>query len=266
MKSMKFLVQLSAVLLLLNAVACTPYKSALTDIRKDFDQAVKAEEKCMIAALERSENPSFAHCDNEAFLSVQADIDSLIAKYSEPLISDDVLWQALALKSFAAYNAEQNAVAIDAARRAVQLASNSDKDRQARDYFVAQAMPGLVKANELYIQLESINETVSEANYQQAADLAKSALDDLEQVRASAEQAPDAVAYLTTAKLSVYKNWLDILFDTIDRDASDADVMRKRKREDEILAMAKADLLRWEKSGAEAQLLRYWRALLGVGA
>lgn len=253
-------------LLLLNTVACTPYKSALTDIRKDFDQAVAAEQKCISTALERAENPSFTRCENDAFIAVHADIDSLIARHGEALIKDDVLWQALALKAFAAYHAEENATAMDAAKRAVQLASNSDKDRQARDYFVSQAMPGLVKASELYIQLESINETVSEANYQYIADLARSALDDLEQVRVGAESSPDAVAYLLMAKLSVYKNWLDILFDTIDGDSSDEAVRRKRAREDEILDRAREDLTRWEKVGADAQLLRYWRALLGVGA
>lgn len=255
-----------AVLLLLLQAACTPYQSALTSIRQDFNQAVEAETDCIKTAFEASDNPDLMACDNRAFREVQEAIDSLLAQHGDALIKDDVLWQVLALKSFAAYQAEQYTQALDAATRAVQLASNGDRDRQARDYFIAQAMPGLVKANELYMRLETIDGKVEEVDYQKAADLANSALNDIEAVVGSAAESPDAMTYLLMAKLGVYKNWLDILFDTVDRSASDADIMRKRAREDEILTKAKADLLRWEKAGADVQLLRYWRALLGVGA
>jgi len=241
-----------------------PYKGMMKQTYTIYNQAVTKDAQFRMTQV-KNKATDFSNSPAQSDYKIALDtIQSFIGQYKDKLVADNVYGNVLALKSMCEYGLENydNAAAI--ASQALPYLKSSTSDGTSRDNALMTAMPGLVKANQLYEKMPKDKKKVEMSKYNDIAALAKSALSDLEAGRKATDE-KKTNEYLLTSKLSVYKNWLDTAFYTADAKSSDAEKAQKRAREDEILGKAKADVTLLEGVlGTSSSTVAIWKALIGL--
>jgi hypothetical protein len=245
-------------------VGCVPYKGMLKQSYSIYNQAVTKDAQYRMTQV-KNKMTDFSNSPAKADYQMALDtIKSFVGQYKDKLVTDNVYGNVLALKAMCEYGLESYDAAVATASESLPYLKSSVSNEKSRDNALMTAMPGLVKANQLYEKMPKDKKKVEMSVYNDIAALAQSALDDLEAGRKETAE-KQTNEYLLTSKLAVYKNWLDTAFYTADAKSSDAEKAQKRQREDEILAKAKGDISTLEGVvGNNSATVALWKALIGV--
>ena len=247
--------------------SCSPaYQKELKSSYKLYNQAVDAETAFRVQQLEKEMVNANSDATKAQFQAAYTSINTVIDAHKEVLGKDNLYGNVLALKSMCELNMESYTDAANTASQALTYLKNSPSADKSRDNALMTAMPGLVKANQLYEKIPKGDDKVSEGTYNNFAELAASAITDLDAGRKSTDATHPVNEYLLMSKLAVYKNWLDVVFDTVDKDSSDADKAKKRQREDELLEAASKDIdaLNTLVGSKKPAVIKQWKAMIGV--
>jgi hypothetical protein len=269
-KIMKKVFKMPLFLLLAGIVfmsSCAPaYQKDLTASYKLYNQAVTAETAYRVQQLEKEMVNANSDATKTEFKAAYDAINAVIATHQADLGKDDLYGNVLALKSMSELNLEKYTDAGNSATQALTYLSSSKESQTSRDNALMTAMPGLIKAKQLSAKIPTDDKKISSGAYTNLADMAKSALTDLDAGRKTVDASNPVNEYLLMSKLAVYKNWLDIVYDTIDKDSSAAEKTEKRKREDAIMAEAtkSIDALNAVVGTKKPALIKQWKALIGV--
>ncbi len=242
--------------------SCVPYKSMLKQSYSIYNQAVTKDaqyrmEQVKLGMMDFSNSP--AKADYRIALDT---IKSFVRQYKDDLVKDNLYGNVLSLKAMCQYGIENYNGAVATASEAMPYLKTSSNDEKSRDFALMTAMPGLVKANQLYEKMPKSKKKVEASLYNDIAALGQSAVNDLEAGRKTVDAKHPVNEYLLNAKLGVYKNWLDTLFYTTTASSTDAEKAKKRAHEDRIMAKAKDDITALQALGSAS--VDSWKGMIGV--
>lgn len=247
--------------------SCAPaYQKDLSNSYKLYNQAVTAETAYRVQQLEKEMVNANSDATKTEFQAAYDAINSVVTKHQADLGKDDLYGNVLALKAMSELNLAKYTDATNSASQALTYLGSSKSSKKSRDNALMTAIPGLIKANQLYTKMPTDGKKISSGAYTNLADMARSALSDLDAGRKTVDASHPVNEYLLMSKLAVYKNWLDIVYDTIDKDSTAAEKTAKRKKEDAIMADAtkSIDALNAVVGSKKPALIKQWKALIGV--
>ncbi len=254
----------SSILLLsvLFLASCVPYKTMYKQSVTLYNQAVTTETKFRLDQVKKSVTNFNDSPAKKDFKVAYDTINSFISQYKDKLATDNLYGNALALKAMCEYGLEMNNVAPSTAEQALTYLKSSTSSDKSRDLAMMTAMPGLIMGNQLYDKLPADDKTLGTVEYKGLADMATSASESLKKGQEELKGEPKSKMnqYLVMSELAVYKNWLDAVFNTVDKTSTDAAVAQKRQREDDILKLAKGAIGKL----SDPIVAKQWKTLIGI--
>lgn len=249
--------------------SCVPYKSAYKSSQTLLNQAVDIETAYRVQQLEKEiANPEPSAEARVKFEEANKSIVAFISEHEEALKTDNLYGNALALRGLSEYYLENYEDANNTAISSVAYLQNSEDNNKTRDLALMRGMSGLVLANQMYEKIQAFDKTtaIDKVKYKEITDMAKAAIDGINKGREGVNLTHQVNEFLTMAELGVYKNWLDFIPYGIDKNSTDAEKAKNLAEEQEVLKMAKSgvDRLNTATGGKKADLIKYWKVLLGI--
>lgn len=259
-KKLAFLCLVAVVLL----TSCEPMKTVSSN-QQSYEAAAKAAIQCKLDFYNEKVT-SIDNCPSKnAFQEVVANMEKLLNEQQEELIKNDLLpdvYTLLALSALGADNFEKAELYGSKALAELQKSNIT----QSRDLALTTAMPGLIKANQLFYKIpnDDFQGVLNDSIFGGLEDLANSAVADIEDGQKKVNATHEVQQYLVSSKLAVLKNILDINTFTVDKDSPQSDVDEKEAREAELLAKAKVYIDALQSIGASSEVVMDWKMAIGV--
>ena len=249
--------------------SCVPYKAAYKKSQTLLNQAVSVETAYRVQQLEKEvANPAPSAEARTKFDEANKSIVAFITEHEAGLKTDNLYGNALALRGLSEYYLEDYQAANNTAETSIAYLESSEENSKTRDLAIMRGMSGLVLANQVYDKIQAFDKTgaIDKVKYKEITDMAKAAIDGVNKGREGVSTTHSVNEFLTMSELAVYKNWLDFIPYGIDSNSSDADKSKSLAEQQEVLKMAKSgvDRLNTATGGKKANLVQYWKLLLGV--
>lgn len=249
--------------------SCVPYKAAYKKSQTLLNQAVSVETAYRVQQLEEEvASPAPSAEAQTKFDEANKSIVTFVTEHEAALKTDNLYGNALALRGLSEYYLEDYSAANSTAEAAVTYLQSSVDNNKTRDLALMRGMSGLVLASQMGDKIKAFDKTgaIDKVKYKEIMDMARAATDGIDKGREGVSGTHSVNEFLTMSELAVYKNWLDFIPYGIDKNSSDADKAKNVAEEQEVLKMAKSgvDRLNTATGGKKADLIKYWKRLLGI--
>ena len=249
--------------------SCVPYKSAYKSSKTLLNQAVDIETAYRVQQLEKEvANPEPSAEARTKFEEANKSIVAFITEHEAALKTDNLYGNALALRGLSEYYLENYQDANNTASASIAYLQNSEDNNKTRDLALMRGMSGLVLANQMYDKIQVFDKTaaIDKIKYKEITDMASAAVDGIDKGREGVNETHQVNEFLTMSELAVYKNWLDFIPYGVDKNSSDTDKAKSLAEEQAVLKLAKSGVNRLNTAtgGKKADLIKYWKVLLGI--
>jgi tetratricopeptide (TPR) repeat protein len=192
-------------------------------------------------------------------------ITELIEKKKDSLKKDSLLGNALTIKAMSEWKLGKYVIARETAVEA--LKENKDQ-LFPRDIALMIAMPGLIKTDQAYFHVMSIE---SDKTYEDIKDMIlgdHGAINDIEDALKAVDTDHTIKVYLLMSELAAFRT-LQVAIEKKVKNATDRTNNQKELREQHIVPKvedfkSQLNTLRLQNQDQWIQILSYWKALLGV--
>jgi hypothetical protein len=249
--------------------SCVPYQSAYKSSQTLLNQAVDIETAYRVQQLEKEvPNPEPSSEARAKFEEANKSIVAFITEHEPALKNDNLYGNALALRGLSEFYLEKNEAATNTATESIAYLENSADNNKTRDLALMRGMSGLVLANQMYDKIQAFDRTgaIDKIKYKEVGDMARAAVSGIDKGRQGVSATHPVNEFLTMSELAVYKNWLDFIPYGVDSNSSEADKAKSVEEEKEVLQMSKSavERLNTATGGKKADLVKYWKVLLGI--